>query len=188
MPTCPRQHRHEFRTGLEEAVESLGGFLHRQARPQILALSGDPDRAVVGGAGPHAQTANGLHRRVGQSDGIGAECHCLGEVGVGTQTTGHHQGDITSPAGFEMSSGSCQGRDGWNRDVVSKKHRCCTSPAATTVQDDVVDTDTESGVDVVLDVLRRHFHANRDSTRLQTHLIGKPAKVMLILEVLEPAR
>ena len=75
----------------QEPVEPVRGLVHRQPRPQVRLLRGDADRAVVGVAGAHAEAADGLDRRVGDRDGVGAERERLGEVGRVAQPAGDDQ-------------------------------------------------------------------------------------------------
>ena len=51
-------------------------------------LGRDPDRAVVGVTGAHAQAADRLQGRVGDRHAVGAERQRLGEVGRRAQAAG----------------------------------------------------------------------------------------------------
>ena len=57
---------------LEEACQPLRRLVHDQPCAEVLPLGGYADGAVVGVAGTHAETADGLDRGVGDRDAVGA--------------------------------------------------------------------------------------------------------------------
>jgi hypothetical protein len=56
--------------GTKEIVETLGAALDDQSLAQVRLLGGDTNRAIIGIAGAHAETADGLNRRIGDGNGI----------------------------------------------------------------------------------------------------------------------
>ena len=150
-----------------------------KARPQLFLLRRDADRAVVGGTRPHADAADRLHRRVRHRDGVGAERERLGEVGVGSQTTGDHEGDVAATTGVEVAAGPGERRDRRHRDVVAEDDRRGAGPTTAAVEDDVVDADPQRRVDVVLDVLGGELGPDRDAARRLTDLVGDRPVVVL---------
>ena len=87
----PGQHLHQLDRGAQEPVEPVRRLVDRQPGPQVRLLGGDADRAVVGVARPHAEAADGLDRRVGDGDRVGAEGERLGDVGSVAEATGRDE-------------------------------------------------------------------------------------------------
>ena len=73
-------HLHQLGGRIEEPFKIVSGFFTPELRPGIVFLGGNPDRTVVGVAGPHSETADRLHRAVGDSDTVGSECNGFDEV------------------------------------------------------------------------------------------------------------
>ncbi len=90
-------------------------------------------------------------------------------------TTSVHVAPL-APVEVTARPGECGDRR--DRDVVAEEQRRRARTAAPAVEDDVVDADLERGVDVVLDVLRRQLHADRDPAAALAHLVGEAAEVV----------
>ena len=178
VPARAREHLHQLDRRAQEAVQSVRGFVDRQSSAQVRLLGGDADRTVVRVAGAHAEATDGLDRRVRHCDRIGSERERLGKVRSVAQPSGGHQGDVTAVAAIEVKPGASQRGDRRDADVVPEQQRC--SPRATTaaVEDDVVDTDGQRRVEVLLEVLRRQLEPDRDAAGLLAHVVGEAPEVV----------
>ena len=78
-----------------------------------------------------------------------------------------------------MASGPGERGHGGHADRVAEDRRCGAGAAAAAVEDDVVDAEVERGVEVLLDVLGRHLHPDRDAARPRPDAVderrGRPA-------------
>ncbi len=133
------------------------------------------------------ETTDCLHGCVGDGDGVGAQGKCLGEVGRGAQTAGDDEADVGCVA-IEVTPSPGQRRNGRDRDVIAKQQRRSARAAAAAIEDDVVDTDRDGRVEVVLDALGRHLGPDGDTPRRLAHFVGETDEVVEVAKVGERRR
>ena len=82
------------------------------------------------------------------------------------------------PRRVKMMTGSGNRSHRGNRNVVFENVGSRTRSSTTTVDDDIVDPNLQRKIDVVFDVLSRHFHADRNSAGSVAHF-GRNLAVVL---------
>lgn len=177
MTARSRQNSHQFAGCFKKTPEPLCCVIDGKPSPQMGLLSRDTHGTVVRVTCPHAKTVECLHGRVRDGDSISTQRQGLGKVAVHAKPASDVQSDIAAASGIEVASGPFQSGDGGNRNVVAKQHGCSTGTAAATLEDDVVDADSQRRGDVVLDVLGRQLHTNRHAARLLANVDGDIASV-----------
>ena len=93
---------HQFNARLEEIFELLGRAFDHQAADEMRLLGRDAHRTVIGMAGAHSDTADGLHGGVGHGDAVGPQRQRLDKVRGLAQTTGDDQRDVAARASAGM--------------------------------------------------------------------------------------
>ena len=87
-----------------------------------------------------------------------------------------------------MVSGPCDRRDRGDRDIVFEDVGSRSGSAATPVDDDVVDSDGDREINVVFNMLGRHFYADWNSARCFTNFGSDFLIIFDSVEVWEPRR
>ena len=87
------------------------------------------------------------------------------------------QRDIGGVAGIEVSPRPRQSRQSGYGNIVAEDQRGRAGTAFAAVEDEVVDADSQGGIDVLFDVLGGEFEADRDASRRCAHLLGELSEV-----------
>ena len=140
-------------------------------------MRGDSHWAVVRVAGAHAEASDRLEGGVGDRDTVGPQRQCPGEVGRFAQTSRDDQRDIGGVAGIEVSPRPRQSRQSGYGNIVAEDQRGRAGTASAAVEDEVVDADSQGGIDVLFDVLGGESEADRDASRRCAHLLGELSEV-----------
>ena len=90
-----------------------------------------------------------------------------------SQSTRNNKGHTLGVTRIQMLPCTGQRGNRRHRNVVAENQRRGTGAATTAIETDVVNTDLECGVDVLLDMLSRQLEANRNATGLFPDLGGK---------------
>ena len=101
------------------------------------------------------------------------------------QAAGDDQCDLATGPCIQVPSGPSQGRDGWDRDVVTEDQRRRARAAAAAIKDDVVGARLKREVDIILNMVGRQFEADGDAAGALTDFIGNILEISRRDEVLE---
>ncbi len=148
----------------------------------MLLLRGDTDRAVVGVAGAHPETANRLNGCIGDSDRIRAQSERLYEIALGSKPARDHQCHFRALE-HEVTPGAGQRHHRRDRNVVFEDVGRGPGCATAAVDNDVVDPNLEGEVDVGFDVLRAHLEADWNAAGGFTHFVGDAPEVRGAMQV-----
>ena len=66
---------------------------------------------------------------------------------------------------IQAATGTGQGRDGRHRDVVSENQGCGPGGTTTSIENDVVHAHLQGEINVRVNMLGRHLHADGDAAR-----------------------
>ncbi len=121
-------------------------------------------------------------------DPVGAQCHRLGEIGRGPETSRGDQRDARSVARIQVSPRPRDGGHGRHRYVVPEDQRRRARPPSAPIENHVVHSDLECRVEILLDVLRRQLEADRNTAGPLSYLRREIPVVVETRPVRKPGR
>ena len=77
-----------------------------------------------------------------------------------------------------MTAGAGKRRQGGHRDILSEDQRRRAGTSAATVENDVVDSNAQSSVDVLLDMLSRDLESDRDAAGCLSYGAGEVSEII----------
>ena len=186
VPARAREHLHEFDSGAQEPVQAVGGLVDREACPQMWLLRRD--------ARPGSCSV--WHARMPKHPIAWMALFAMAMASAPRLSAlAKSAASRRPPVTISVTSRRLR-RSRWLRARASagivgtemlSRNKSGAAPVASaaTVENDVVDADFQRGVDIVLDVLRRQLHADRNSAAALAHLVGEVPEVVDAVPVRE---